>query len=43
MNFFDQYLQRNQKIIDDRSLAEKRYDNEILRWLHKIKNIRKAI
>ena len=43
MNFLDQYLQRSQEIIGDRSPTEKRYDNEVLRWLHKGKNIRKAI
>jgi hypothetical protein len=43
MNFLDQYLQRSQEIIGDRSPAEKRYDNEVLRWLRKGKNIRKAI
>ena len=43
MNFLDQYLQRSQEIIGDRSPSEKRYDNEVLRWLLKGKNIRKAI
>ncbi len=43
MDFFDQYLQRSQEIIGDRSPAEKRYDNEVLRWLRKGKNIKKAI
>lgn len=43
MNFLDQYLQRSQEVIGDRSPAEKRYDNEVLRWLHKRKNIKKAI
>ena len=43
MNFLDQYLQRSQEIIGDRSSAEKRYDNEVLRWLRKGKSIKKAI
>ena len=43
MNFIDQYLQQSQEIIGDRSSAEKRYDNEVLRWLRKGKNIKKAI
>ena len=43
MSFLDQYLQRSQEIIGDRSPAEKRYDNEVLRWLRKGKNIKKAI
>jgi len=43
MSILDQYLQRSQEIIGDRSPAEKRYDNEIIRWLRKGKKIRKAI
>ena len=43
MSVLDQYLQRSQEIIGDRSPAEKRYDNEITRWLRKGKNIKKAI
>jgi hypothetical protein len=43
MDFIDQYLQRSQEIIGDRSPAERRYDNEVLRWLRKGKNVKKAI
>lgn len=31
MNFLEQYLQRSEEIIGDRSPAEKRYDNEVLK------------
>ena len=43
MNIFDQYFQGSREIIGDRSPAEKRYDNEVIRWLRKGKNIKKAI
>jgi len=43
MSFLDQYLQRSQEIIVDKPPAEKRYDNEVLKWLRKGKNIIKAI
>ena len=43
MDFIEQYLSRSQEIIGDRSRAEIRYDNEVIRWLRKGREIRKAI
>ena len=43
MDLFDQYLQRSQEIIGDRTREEIRYDKEVLRWLRKGKKIQKAI
>ena len=43
MDLFDQYLQRSQEIIGDRTREEMRYDKEVLRWLRKGKKIKKAI
>ena len=43
MDLFDQYLQRSQEIIGDRTREEMRYDKEVLRWLRKGKKIQKAI
>ena len=43
MDFIGQYLSRSQEIIGDRSRAEIRYDNEVIRWLRKGIEIKKAI
>ena len=43
MDLIDQYLQRSQEIIGDRTREEVRYDKEVLRWLRKGKKIQKAI
>lgn len=43
MDLLDQYLQRSQEIIGDRTREEIRYDKEVLRWLRKGKKIQKAI
>lgn len=43
IDFFEQYLQRANEIVGDRTKDEERYDKEVLRWLRKGKNIRKAI
>jgi hypothetical protein len=43
MDILDQYLQRSREIIGNRTKDEERYDKEVLRWLRKGKNIRKAI
>jgi hypothetical protein len=43
MDFIEQYLSRSQEIIGDRSRAEIRYDNEVIRWLRKGREIKKAI
>jgi hypothetical protein len=43
MDILEQYLQRSQEIIGNRTKDEERYDKEVLRWLRKGKSIRKAI
>ena len=43
MDLFNQYLQRSQEIIGDRTREEMQYDKEVLRWLRKGKKIQKAI
>jgi hypothetical protein len=43
VDFINQYLQRSQEIIGDRTREEVRYDKEVLRWLRKGKKIKKAI
>ncbi len=43
MGFIDQYLRRSQEIIGNRTRAEERYDNEVIKWLKKGVNIRRAI
>lgn len=43
MDIIEQYLLRSEEIIGNRTQEEKRYDKEVIRWLRKGKNIRKAI
>jgi len=43
MDFIEQYFSRSQEIIGDRTQTEIRYDNEVVRWLRKGKEIKKAI
>jgi len=43
MDFMEQYLDRANEIIGDRSKEEEQYDKEVLRWLRKGKGIKKAI
>jgi hypothetical protein len=43
MDLLEQYLNRANEIIGDRTEDEVRYDKEVLRWLRKGKNIKKAI
>jgi hypothetical protein len=43
VDLINQYLQRSQEIIGDRTREEVRYDKEVLRWLRKGKKIQKAI
>ena len=43
MDFIQQYLDRSNEIIGERSVDEERYDREVIRWLRKGKNIKKAI
>lgn len=43
MDILEQYLKQSREIIGDRTKDEERYDKEVLRWLRKGKNIKKAI
>lgn len=43
MGLIDQYLRRSREIIGTRTRSEERYDNEVIRWLKKGANMRKAI
>lgn len=43
MDILKQYFERVDEIIGDRTKEEERYDNEVLRWLRKGKDIQKAI
>jgi hypothetical protein len=43
MNFLEQYFDRANEIIGERTKEEERYDKEVLRWLRKGKGIQKAI
>ena len=43
MNIIEQYLHRSQEIIGNRTKDEERYDKEVLKWLRKGKNIKKAV
>ena len=43
MDSIEQYFSRSQEIIGDRTQTEIRYDNEVVRWLRKGKEIKKAI
>ncbi len=43
MSLIDQYFQRSQDIIGDRTPDEEQYDNEVIKWLKKYGKIRKAI
>lgn len=43
MDSLDGYMRRAKDIIGERSPAEVKYDNEVLRWLKKGKSIKKAI
>ena len=43
MDMIEQYLSRSQEITADRTRAEIRYDNEVVRWLRKGKDIKNAI
>lgn len=43
MDFLQQYLDRARRIIGDRSPSEKKYDAEVVKWLRRGKDIRKAI
>ena len=43
MDFIEQYLDRANEIIGERTKEEEQYDKEVLRWLRKGKAIQKAI
>ena len=43
MSLIEQYLERSNDIIGERTQAEERYDNEVIKWLKKYGKIRKAI
>lgn len=43
MSLIEQYLQRSNDIIGERTETEGRYDNEVIKWLKKYGKIRKAI
>ena len=43
MDFIEQYLDRANEIIGERTKEEEQYDKEVLRWLRKGKGIQKAI
>ncbi len=43
MSLSEQYLQRSNDIIGERTEAEEKYDNEVIKWFKKYGKIRKAI
>ncbi len=43
MNQLEQYLERSQEIIGERTKDEEKYDNEVVKWLRKTGNIKKSI
>ena len=43
MNVLKQYIDRAEEIIGERTPDEKKYDREVIRWLRRGKNIKKAI
>ena len=43
MDLIEKYLSRSQEIIGDRTRAEIGYDNEVVGWLRKGKDLKKAI
>ena len=43
MDLIDQYLSRSKEIIGDRSENEIRYDNEVVKWMHRGKEVKNAI
>ena len=43
MNLLDDYLRNSQDIIGDRTLAEEKYDDEVIKWLKRGAGIREAI
>jgi GH35 family endo-1,4-beta-xylanase len=43
MSLLEQYIQRSQDIIGDRTPEEAKYDEEVVKWLKKYGKIRKAL
>ena len=43
MDILKQYTERANEIIGERTLAEQKYDHEVIRWLRRGKSINKAI
>jgi NAD(P)H-hydrate repair Nnr-like enzyme with NAD(P)H-hydrate dehydratase domain len=43
MNPLEAYLKRADEIIGDRTLAEQRYDREVIRWMRKGKDVKRAV
>jgi S-adenosylmethionine:diacylglycerol 3-amino-3-carboxypropyl transferase len=43
MDFAEDYIERAKEIIGERTPGEEKYDREVVRWLTKGKDIRKAI
>ena len=43
VNLINEYIIRSAEIIGERTRAEEKYDQEIVRWIEKGKSIRKAI
>lgn len=43
MSLLDQYIQRSQDIIGERTPEEAKYDEEVVKWLRKYGKIRKAL
>lgn len=43
MNQLEQYLERNQEIIGERTKEEEKYDNELVKCLRKTGDIKRAI
>lgn len=43
MSIIKTYIERSEEIIGERSVAEEKYDREVIRWMRKGKSIKKAI
>jgi hypothetical protein len=43
VDILKQYTERANEIIGERTLAEQKYDHEVIRWLRRGKSINKAI
>jgi len=43
VNVLKEYIDRAEEIVGERTPDEEKYDREVIRWLHRGKNINKAI